>query len=170
MVFIDYILLAILLISTGISWFRGFVKEAVSLASWAMAIWCAWTFGGAVAGALEGSIESMSIRLWVARVLLLVGVLIAGGLLQRLMVSLLKKSGLTGTDRAIGMLFGCARGVLLVGLLVAILQRGGFEDTAWWQDSKLIPYAAPVADVLESAAAEGMEYFDIDEGDAAGFL
>ena len=41
---------------------------------------------------------------------------------------------------------------------------------AWWQDSKLIPYAAPVADVLESAAAEGMEYFDVDEGDAAGFL
>ena len=170
MVFIDYILLAILVISTGISWFRGFVKEAVSLASWAMAIWCAWTFGGAVAGALEGSIESMSIRLWVARVLLLVGVLFAGGLLQRSMVSLLKKSGLTGTDRSIGMLFGCARGVLLIGLLVTILQRAGFEDTTWWPDSKLIPYAAPGADVRESAAAEGMEYFDVDEGDAAGFL
>ncbi len=170
MVFIDYILLAILVISIGISVFRGFVKEAISLASWAMAIWCAWAFGGAVAGALEGSIDSVLTRLWVARVLLLVGILIAGGLLERLMVFLLKKSGLTGTDRAIGMLFGCARGVLLVGVLVAILQRGGFEDATWWQDSKLIPYVAPVVDVLDSAAAEGMGYFDVDEGDAAGFL
>lgn len=170
MVFIDYILLTILVISAGVSVFRGFVKEAISLASWAMAIWFAWIFGGAVAGALEGSIDSMSTRLWVARTLLLVGVLIAGGLLERLMALLLKKSGLTGTDRAIGILFGCARGVLLVGLLVAILQRAGFKETTWWQDSKLIPYAALVADVLESAAAEGMGYFDVDEGDAARFL
>ena len=170
MVLIDYILLAILVISTGISVLRGFVKEAVSLASWGIAIWCALTFGGAVAGALEGSIDSMSARLWVARMVLLVGVLIAGGLLERLIVLLLQKSGLTGTDRSIGMLFGCARGVLLAGLLVAILQLGGFEDTTWWQDSKLIPYAAPVADVLWDAAAEAMEYFDVDEGDAAEFL
>ncbi len=161
MVAVDYILLAILFISTAVSLLRGFVREAISLLSWAIAIWCAWRFGGAVAGALEGSIGSMTARLWVARSLLLVGVLVAGGLLEWLVVFLLQKSGLTGTDRAIGTLFGFARGVVLAGLLVAVLQTGGFEATAWWQDSKLIPYAAPVADVLRDAAEEGMAYLDV---------
>ena len=162
MVAVDYILLAILFVSTAVSLLRGFVREAISLVSWAVAIWCAWRFGGAVAGALEGSMGSMTARLWVARSLLLVGVLVAGGLVEWLVVYLLQKTGLTGTDRAIGTLFGFARGVVLGGLLVAILQIGGFEAEPWWQDSKLIPYAAPVADVLRDAAEEGLAYLDVD--------
>ena len=162
MVAVDYILLAILFVSTAVSLLRGFVREAISLVSWAVAIWCAWRFGGAVAGALEGSMGSMTARLWVARSLLLVGVLVAGGLVEWLVVYLLQKTGLTGTDRAIGTLFGFARGVVLGGLLVAILQTGGFEAEPWWQDSKLIPYAVPVADVLRDAAEEGLAYLDVD--------
>ncbi len=162
MVAVDYILLAILIISTAVSVLRGFVKEAISLVSWAVAIWCAWRFGGAVAGALEGSIDSMTSRLWVARSLLLVGVLVAGGLVEWLVLFLLQKSGLTGTDRAIGTVFGFARGVVLAGLLVAVLQSGGFEAEPWWQDSKLIRFAEPVADMLRDAAEEGFEYLDVD--------
>jgi membrane protein required for colicin V production len=162
MVAVDYILLAVLIISTAVSLLRGFVKEAISLVSWAVAIWCAWRFGGAVAGALEDSIDSMTSRLWVARSLLLVGVLVAGGLLEWLVLFLLQKSGLTGTDRAIGTVFGFARGVVLAGLLVAVLQSGGFEAEPWWQDSKLIRFAEPVADMLRDAAEEGFEYLDVD--------
>ena len=162
MVAVDYILLAVLIISTAVSVLRGFVKEAISLVSWAVAIWCAWRFGGAVAGALEDSIDSMTSRLWVARRLLLVGVLVAGGLLEWLVLFLLQKSGLTGTDRAIGTVFGFARGVVLAGLLVAVLQSGGFEAEPWWQDSKLIRFAEPVADMLRDAAEEGFEYLDVD--------
>lgn len=162
MVAVDYILLAVLIISTAVSVLRGFVKEAISLVSWAVAIWCAWRFGGAVAGALEDSIDSMTSRLWVARSLLLVGVLVAGGLVEWLVLFLLQKSGLTGTDRAIGTVFGFARGVVLAGLLVAVLQSGGFEAEPWWQDSKLIRFAEPVADMLRDAAEEGFEYLDVD--------
>jgi membrane protein required for colicin V production len=162
MVAVDYILLAVLIISTAVSVLRGFVKEAISLVSWAVAIWCAWRFGGAVAGALEGSIDSMTSRLWVARSLLLVGVLVAGGLVEWLVLFLLQKSGLTGTDRAIGTVFGFARGVVLAGLLVAVLQSGGLEAEPWWQDSKLIRFAEPVADMLRDAAEEGFEYLDVD--------
>lgn len=160
MVFIDYALIAILLVSTVVSLFRGFLKEAISLATWVIAVWAAWKFGPAVAGALEGSFESLTVRLWGARSLLLIGFLLAGGLLNWMVNVLLQKSGLSGTDRAIGTLFGFARGVMLAGLLVVILEFGGFAVTAWWQDSKLIPYAAPVAGVLKEAAEEGMEYLD----------
>jgi membrane protein required for colicin V production len=158
--FIDYVLIAILLVSTVVSLFRGFLTEAISLAAWVVAIWAAWKFGPAVAGALEGSIDSLTARLWGARSLLLVGVLLAGGLLNWMVNGLLQKSGLSGVDRAIGTLFGFARGVVLASLLVVVLDLVDFSVTAWWQDSKLIPYAAPVAGVLKEAAEEGMEILD----------
>lgn len=160
MTFIDYVLIAILLVSTVVSLFRGFLTEAISLAAWVVAIWAAWKFGPAVAGALEGSIDSLTARLWGARSLLLVGVLLAGGLLNWMVNGLLQKSGLSGVDRAIGTLFGFARGVVLASLLVVVLDLVDFSVTAWWQDSKLIPYAAPVAGVLKEAAEEGMEILD----------
>ena len=163
MVFIDYILILILLISTAISLFRGFLKEAISLAAWVIAVWVAWRFGGSVAAGLEGSIDSMTARIWAARGMLMIVVLVGGGLFNWLVSFLLQKSGLSGTDRAIGMLFGFARGVVLAGVLVAVLQVAGYDSAAWWGESKLIPYAAPVADMLRGAAEEGIEYLDSDE-------
>jgi uncharacterized membrane protein required for colicin V production len=57
----------------------------------------------------------------------------------------------------LGGLFGLGRGAILAGLVVIALQFTGFDADPWWQESKLIPYAAPVADALRDAAAEGIE-------------
>jgi membrane protein required for colicin V production len=54
------------------------------------------------------------------------------------------------------MLFGLARGVLLAAVAVITLQVAGVTDEPWWQQSKLIPYAAPVADALRKAAKQGL--------------
>ena len=47
--FIDIGIVIILLISVAIAVFRGFVKEATSLASWVVAIWLAITFSNQAA-------------------------------------------------------------------------------------------------------------------------
>ena len=44
LVLFDYGLLFILIISGVTSYFRGFFKEALSLASWLVAAWVAWRF------------------------------------------------------------------------------------------------------------------------------
>jgi membrane protein required for colicin V production len=93
--------------------------------------------------------------LWAARGLLLVGVLIAGGIATALVAMTLRAAGLGPTDRAIGMVFGLARGVLLVALAVIVLRLAGFADEPWWRQSKLIPYAAPVAEALREVVAQG---------------
>ncbi len=74
--------------------------------------------------------------------------------------TLVHKSGLSGTDRMIGMVFGLARGGVLAGLAVVILAAMGFDQEAWWDESKLIPYAAPVAELLSDLAERGMEYME----------
>jgi membrane protein required for colicin V production len=158
--FFDYLLLLILLVSTVISLFRGFFKEALSLAAWFVAVWVAWRFGAQLAGGLEPWVSEPVLRLWIARGLVCVAVLLAGGLLGRLIDVLMLSTGLTGTDRAIGMVFGLGRGVILVGLLVVLLDMLGFSGSLWWQESKLLPYAAPVADIIRHTAEDGLGYID----------
>jgi membrane protein required for colicin V production len=156
----DYLLITVMLISTVISLFRGFFKEALSLATWVIAIWMAWRFGAQFAGGLESWVTEPVLRLWLARGLVCIFVLLAGGLLSRLVNILMLSTGLTGTDRAIGMVFGFGRGVILVGLLVVVLDMMGFSNSVWWQKSKLLPYADPVADIIRHAAQDGLGYID----------
>jgi membrane protein required for colicin V production len=157
---IDYVLIVVIGLSTVISLFRGFFKEAVSLGTWVVALWVAWKLGPQVASWLEPWIAASLIRLWAARVLVVIAALIAGGLAGWFFSIVLDNTGLSGTDRAIGMVFGFARGVLLAGLLVMVLDLMGFSESSWWSESKLIPYAAPVAEIVRHAAEDGLEMLD----------
>ena len=135
-----------------------FFREAMSLAGWVVAGWIAWRFGPAFAGWLESWLSDATLRLWVSRGILFVLVLLLSGLLGRFVSILMVSTGLTGTDRALGVVFGLARGVILCGLLLTVLQFMGFAESSWWQQSKLIPYAAPVVDIIRFAAEDGMNY------------
>jgi membrane protein required for colicin V production len=154
---VDYLLILIVGVSAVVGLFRGFVKEAVSLLVWIAGIWCAWRFGQMVAGQLPEFIADPTLKLWATRLLILIVVLILGGLLSSLLQALLGMTGLTGTDRTVGMVFGLARGVVLAGLAVIMLELAGFSAAAWWMESRLIPYLAPMADLLRDAADEGVE-------------
>jgi len=157
MVIVDYLLLAVFLLSALMGLFRGLVKEALSLVGWVLAAWCAWRFGGAVADMIPSVVDDSMIEIWVARVIVLVAVLILTGLLSRLIAYVVHQSGLSGTDRLIGMVFGMARGVVLVSLVVMLLDAAGFGADPWWRESKLIPYAAPLAERLGDLAGEGVD-------------
>jgi len=163
MVWVDYFLLGVVILSGVVGLFRGFVKEALSLGVWVVAIWCAWKFAGLASAQMTGWVEDPVLRLWAARVVVLVAVLILGGLLTALLSFLLDQTGLTGTDRLLGGLFGLGRGAALAALVVMALQFTGFDADPWWAESKLIPYAEPVADLLRDVAAGGMEMLDKDQ-------
>jgi len=160
MVWVDYLLIGLVVLSGVVGLFRGFVKEALSLGVWVIGIWCAWKFAGLAAGQMTGWVEDPVLRLWAARVVVLVGVLVLGSLLTTLLSVLLDQTGLTGTDRLLGGLFGLGRGAVLAAIVVIVLQFTGFDEDPWWDQSKLIPYAEPVADLLRDVAAEGMDMLD----------
>lgn len=156
----DYVLIVVVTVSTLISLFRGFFKEALSLATWVVAVWLAWKFGTAAEGLLQAWVADPVLLGWLSRGLVFIGALLLGGIVSTLVAAIVAGSGLSGTDRALGMVFGAARGVLLVGLLLAVLQALGFAQSAWWYESKLIPYAAPVTDFILHLAQDGMQYLD----------
>ncbi len=138
---IDWVILGVLGLSTLISIKRGFVKEALSLVTWFLAIVVARLFAGQTSTLLVGYIEVPSIRIGVAYALLFFGTLIVGGLVNRLISEVVKLSGLGGTDSFLGMFFGLARGGLVILVIVAGLHYlAPVKEDGWWQESVLIPH------------------------------
>lgn len=169
MLTIDYIIVAAFLISVLIGLFRGFFKEALSLVTWILALWVALNYSQMLEPML-GSIGSEALRLWAARLLTFLLVLIAGGLLNALIGILVAKTGLSGTDRVLGMVFGGARGVLVVGILVLVFRLMELDREPWWEQSRLVPLGEPVANWLLANFQAGIEHLDKAVGPAADAL
>jgi membrane protein required for colicin V production len=153
---VDYLILAVVLISTLIGAYRGFFPEVLSLLSWVAAIWIAWEYGSALEPRLGDKIPSPVLALWIARFALFAGVLIAGGVVTELVSLVIEKTHLTGPNRALGVLFGFARGLIAVGVLTIFAQILELPHEAWWRQSKLIPYGERIAGGLEALLPESV--------------
>lgn len=139
---IDWTILVILIVSSLISLKRGFTKEALSLASWVVALIIARLFSDKLAVVMSGLIESPAWRYTAAFVILFVATLVVGALINHLLGEFVRMTGLTGTDRVLGMVFGLLRGLVIV---VAMLALGRlFALDQFWVDSLLVPYFEPV--------------------------
>jgi membrane protein required for colicin V production len=155
----DYIILAILGLSVLIGLWRGLISEVLGLVVWAVAFWVAWTFGPSVAGYFEHSIQLPSARILVGYGLCFLAVLIAGALLRFVVSKLVEGTGLSGTDRLLGMVFGFARGVLLVTLAVFLLGFTAFIRDPWWNDSILLPQFKEVAAWLGERVPDSVRHY-----------
>lgn len=156
MVVVDYILIGVFLVSVTVGFFRGFVREALSLVTWALAAWIAWRYAWVLEPVL-GAISSPAMKLWIARAAAFIILLIAGGLAGYLIGKIVEASGLTGTDRVLGMVFGAARGVLVVGLVVLVFQVLELDREPWWKDSVVVPPASRLADGMRGLLEIGLE-------------
>ena len=91
-------------------------------------------------GFLSGSISVPSLRLAIAFFVLFVATLLLAVLVNFLVGQLVEKTGLTGTDRVLGVVFGVARGVLVVAVLVLLAGLTAFPSDPWWRESMLISH------------------------------
>jgi membrane protein required for colicin V production len=156
MVIVDYILLGAFLVSVGIGLVRGFFREAMSLVTWLLAAWLAWRYSWLVEPLLS-AISSDALRLWLGRLIAFVAVLLIGGIVGHLVARLVQKSGLSGTDRALGMVFGAARGLLDDGLLVLEFQQLEMDREPWWEDSVVVPHGTRIAEWLRAFMDAGVD-------------
>ncbi len=142
----DYIIIAIIVISMIISLFRGFVRESIALAGWILAIWVSIFFMHPFALFINPYLSlPPSILSLVSFAVLFIITLIISALVGSLASTLVDKSGLSGTDRSIGMLFGILRGILIVGVLVLLAGFTLIPQDPWWKESILISHFQQLA-------------------------
>lgn len=138
---LDLTLIAILVISSFIGLWRGLVKEILSILIWIVSLWVAWRFSSIVAKDYAAKFISDPLFGY----LLAFGglfflVLFLLGMVNLLISSLLKVTGLSFIDRIFGMVFGFIRAILIstvvvfVGRIIPEIQQG---DT--WNQSKYRP-------------------------------
>lgn len=150
----DLAIVGIIAVSALISLMRGFVREAISLATWIVAVWVAVRFAGILASHLSSYIHTPSLRAAAAFAGLFLVVVILGGLVNFLFSQLIERTGLSGTDRLLGLIFGVARGVLLIAVLILLGNFLNLDKDPWWKSSQLIPHFQILADWLQSFVPE----------------
>ena len=137
---LDIVLVIVILVSALMGLARGFVKEVLSLVIWGAAFVAALYLGDAV-GARLGLDVGESLRMVIGFAAVFIAVLLAGAIMQWLFAKLIETTGLTGTDRLLGFLFGGARGIVVCTVALIAL-RPFVEDAQWWQDSRIRPELA----------------------------
>ncbi|MEW6353321.1 MAG: CvpA family protein [Pseudomonadota bacterium] len=138
MTWVDYTIIGIIALSGLIGLLRGLVREALSLIAWVAAIWVGLSFAPMSADALIDYIPTPSVRLMAAFAVLFVTTLILAALVNYLIAKLVDKTGLSGTDHLLGVLFGVARGVAVVAILVLLAGATPLPKDPWWRESMLI--------------------------------
>lgn len=141
----DIAIIAVIVLSSLISLVRGFVKESVSLATWLAAGFLALSYYLVVAGLLAPYIESPTIAQAAGFAGLFIGTLIVGAIINFMISQLVSKTGLSGTDKLLGVLFGVARGVLIVAMVVLFAGLTPMPQETWWQESVLVEHFMRVA-------------------------
>ncbi|MFT5813499.1 MAG: membrane protein required for colicin V production [Psychroserpens sp.] len=139
MVWIDYAILAVIGISALISLVRGFVKEAISLIVWISAFFVASSFYLNLSTLLT-NISDQLLRNAASIAILFIATLILGALVNYIIGQFVSKTGLSGTDRVLGIVFGALRGVLIIAVVLFFMDAfTPVSSSLWWQSSQLVP-------------------------------
>ncbi len=160
MSWLDLAILIIILLSALISLIRGFVKESISLLTWIVAGVLAFRYFTPMSSLLEPYVSAPTIRAIAAFALLFVSTLIVGAIVNFIMSQLVSKTGLSGTDKALGVVFGAARGVLIVTMVVLLASLTPMPEASWWQESATVGMFQQLAEWVKAIIpADAVEKF-----------
>ena len=137
MSFIDIIVLIVLFSSLIFGFFRGFVKELLSLMAWAFAFFVAYYFSSSVAIIFPFEAE-FSIKYVGSFVLIFIFVLIISSILIKFLSTFIHKIGLGASNIILGGLFGILRGIIVVYLLIFVIEKTSFVEKPSWQQANSI--------------------------------
>lgn len=132
---LDWIFIAVLVVSLALGAWRGFVYEVLALLSWIAAFVLAQWFAPELAPKLPLGGASAAVRYALAFVLIFVLGVFVGGLLAKLVKKLFAAVGLQPADRALGAAFGLLRGVILLLAVTVVVELTPLKSSPWWQES-----------------------------------
>ena len=137
---VDITIISIIAFSASVSIVRGFIREALSLVSWGLAFFIAGHFYTYITPYMT-YFDSDIIRIAVAITILFFATLLVCSVVSYVIGQLVQKTGLSGTDRVLGICFGILRGILVVAALLFFIDTfTPLSKSPYWTNSQLIPH------------------------------
>jgi membrane protein required for colicin V production len=162
MTLLDYAVFAIVGFSVLLSVIRGLVREVLALAAWAIAFVVAWLLGSELATLMPEEIPSMELRVLAGFATVFFLALLAMSLVAIAASQLVKSAGLGVEDRMLGAMFGLARGLLVVMVLVLAAGATSLPAEPVWREAALRPLleraALGIRDWLPPAIGQHIKY------------
>ncbi len=136
MTWFDYAVITIVCVSVVLAAWRGVVREIVALAGWAAAFILASMYAQELAHWLPANLSSI-LRTVAAYLAIFLAVLLLSGLVGMLLAKIFHAAGLGLADRAVGAVFGLARGLLIVFVLVMLAGLSSLPKEPSWREAVL---------------------------------
>lgn len=153
----DWIIAAIFLVSILVGVFRGFIKEALSLTSWIVSIWLAFTFCAQAGEFISQSIYHIptpKFREWAGFALIFIGSLFLFAVISYAITKIFVKGPIKGVDRVLGVGFGAVRAAAIIVALLVVARGFGLNTSDWWSNSQHIAKFEPMMGYVEGLFPE----------------
>lgn len=150
---VDIAVVLIILLSAGLAFVRGFVREALALGTWLLAIYLGFTKYELLSPFLEQKVSNPNIRDFLAGIGVFAGVMIILIPIGFFVRSFIKGENVTAIDRSLGFVFGAARGFLLISILYLIVSWLVPEEKQpeWLKEANTRPIMVYGADMVRAA-------------------
>ncbi len=164
----DIGVLMTVLISGFLAFFRGFIKEILSIAAWITAFFAGLYGYHLFVPYIEQLIPDPGITPWISGILLGLITVIFLSLISHYAAKALKLEGLGAVDRSLGFIYGIARGIIVISICFLMLQWGISDSDYpnWLKNAKSLPLiqtsASLILRVLPTNFAAGFNNLDLD--------
>jgi membrane protein required for colicin V production len=142
MVWVDWVFLALVVLSALVGLWRGLVFELMSLAGWVVAYFLAHWLSPQLAPHIPVGVAGSALNASATFLITFVSVLIAWALLARLVRMLVRATPLSIVDRLLGMLFGGLRGLMVALMLYTVVSWTPWSRSEVWTQSQIRPWLA----------------------------
>lgn len=160
---VDYVIIGIIVLSALVSFARGFIREAMSLAG-LIAGCCVALFGAKyLAPHLAEHLANPQLRFWAAAAALFVGTLFVAAIVNYLVGKFLLSIGVNGTDRLLGILLGAVRGVVIVALFIIVANVLALPVKQWWPESKFLGEFDELTAMISDGASNAYETWKLEQ-------
>ena len=149
-------ILVVGLLFTVIGVVRGFIREVLSLISWVLAFWVAFTYAETVAAWLTTYIDAPLLRVVAGFAALFICTLLVLTIVSVLIHKLLALSAIKGTDRALGGLFGGVKAFVVVAALMLLAGQTVLPQQMWWRESMLATQFKPAVAFLHDVLPQNV--------------
>jgi len=135
----DWVVVAVIGLSTLLAFFRGVVRELIAIVAWVLGLVGAIAFTPVLGTMLPTIPGYPGVPYLIAFALIVIGALLLGALIAWPLTKAVRAAGLGFADRFLGSIFGLVRGAALMLAFVIVAGLTPLPRTDWWQRAALVP-------------------------------